>query len=342
MGASAILTGDTLAAKAYSEQLYRDFRIKSYFSRFMGKGPDYICEEKEELLKGPGDTVYWGLRQRNNSAYETAIKEGQVLEGNESVLSFKDWSMTLEKNRYAIRVRDVDFSEKRTAFSVVKEARSAIEDWSSEFMDFWMFKALKATPTRTFYDPGTITSTGTFATAKAALVQTTSNITVQLMQQARAWGLTGGSRTQTPLRGSRVGGKKYLVCLMHPYAFYDLKQDSAYEQARREALPRSGKHDIFTGAETMFDGLIIHCHEDVPTFTDAGAGSNVTGSYAFIMGAQALAFAWGKRPSMVEEEFDYKNDKGWGWNIIGQAGKPVFYGLDYGVVTMAISHTAIG
>ena len=227
-----------------------------------------------------------------------------------------------------------DYSLERLSEEPVfdEEARSALQDWGTEFIDQRMFTALEASPTKIFYG-GSATATGDITAA--------DKLTPAMISKMRVWAKTGGARSQTPLRPVKINGKMYYVLLVHPDVAYDLKQDATYAQAEREALARSGDHPIFTGAIAMWDGVVIHEHENVSITTNWGAGSNVPGAKCSLMGAQSLLWAWGKRPKIVAKEFDYGDEHGYGWSIIYQTNKPVFNGKDYGSIAMYVARTQI-
>ena len=60
------------------------------------------------------------------------------------------------------------------------------------------------------------------------------------------------------------------------------------------------------------------------------------------MGEQALAWAWGARPKVVAEEFDYQREHGFAVSMMSAVEKPVFNSLDYGSIGIYTSRTQIG
>ena len=59
------------------------------------------------------------------------------------------------------------------------------------------------------------------------------------------------------------------------------------------------------------------------------------------MGAQALCFAWAKKPSIVAEEFDYGREHGFAWTSMFGGEKPVFNSNDYGSISFQSARTQI-
>ena len=91
----------------------------------------------------------------------------------------------------------------------------------------------------------------------------------------------------------------------------------------------------------MWDNVIVHTHENVGLVDTWGAGGNVHGAKCSFLGAQALVWGWGERPTFVMEDFDYKNEKGIGMNMIYGVGKPKFNSLDYGSMALYVACTDV-
>jgi N4-gp56 family major capsid protein len=328
MAKTAFATGNALTKKAWEEKLFRDTVKDSYFSRFFGKDSNNIVHEDTKLTKQKGDTVTFGIRMRLTGG---ELVSGQTLEGNEQDLTTYDYSISLEQYRHGVRDNG-RLSRQRAMFSIDEESVAAIKEQGAERIDALAFTAIQNSPTKIFYG-GDATSVATIEAADL--------ITPALISKVRVWAKTGGNRAQTPLRPVRINGKKWFVLLVHPDVMYDLKQDSTYAQARREALERSKEHPIFSDAYAIWDGVVVHEHENVDIYTNGGAGSDINYSTCAFMGAQALVWAWGMRPEVISEKFDYGNEHGYGWDMIAKTGKPVFNSLDYGSIGVYVARTQI-
>jgi len=327
MAKTAFATNNALTKKAWEEVLFRDAVKESYFSRFMGKGSDSIVQVKTELEKGKGDKITFGIRLRLTGA---GITGAGTLEGNEEALATHDSSVTLEQYRHAVR-DDGAMTRQRAMFEIDEESRTALKDWMSERTDKLAFDTILTSPTKIFYGDGSSTAT----------VTTAGKLTMALMSKVRTWAITGGNRAQTPLRPVKVNGKNYFVLLIHPDVAWDLKQDTTYAAAIREAAARGAENPIFTGALAIVDGIVLHEHENIPIVTNWGAGGNVPGAKCVFLGAQSLTWAWGKRPKVVTKNFDYENEHGFAIGMIAGAAKPVFNALDYGSVAVYVARTKI-
>lgn len=91
----------------------------------------------------------------------------------------------------------------------------------------------------------------------------------------------------------------------------------------------------------MWDGVVIHEHEDIPIATNWGAGGAVAGAKCVLMGAQSLVWAWGERPKVISKAFDYEEEHGFAWGFTAKTGKPVFNSKDYGSVAVYVARTKV-
>jgi len=339
MARTTFATGNALAKKLFEEKLFRDTIKETYWMpRFASKTGDTAIHTKQQFNKSKGDNITFGIRMRLTG---TPRREGEGIEGYEQSLTTHDFSISLGFYAFAIR-DDGPLSRQRVMFEMDEESQMAIRDQGAEYIDSLCFDTLEASPTRLFYrtSAGNLT-TATDATAKGAITAADSKITPSLISFAKTWALTGGNRAQTPLRPIKVKGRNYIVLMCHPDVIYDLRQDSEWSQAAREALPPGTDHPIFNGAEYLWDGVVIHSHENAEIYTNGGSGSNIPGAKLSMFGAQCLCWAWGSRPEVVAEEFEYKTEHGYAWMFMGAVGKTQFNSLDYGVVHMHVARTQV-
>lgn len=340
MAKTAFATDNPLTKKLYDEKLFRDAVKQAYFDKFMGTTSDSLIMSKTELTKAKGDAVTMGLRMRLTG---TGVISGQALEGNEEKLVTHSQAISLEQYRHAVR-DDGEMTRQRAMFSIDEESQMALKDWGTEKIDQLMFDALFAAPTKVFYHvSGAVSHATTLAIARSKLtVAANSLLTPTLISAMRTYARTGGARSglTTPLRPITVEGKKYYCLLVHPDALYDLKRDATFATAMREAQERGPSNPLFQGSTAIWDGVVIHEHESVPIITNGGGGA-IPCSDGIFMGAQAGLFAWGKRPEVKTKKFDYDNENGYAWGMIGKAAKAVFNARDFGSFGVAISRSSI-
>lgn len=346
MARTVFATNDAAVKKAWNERLFRDVIAESYFPRFFGSDSSSLVHVDTQLEKGQGDRITFMLRTRDTSP---GVTGNTPLEGNEAVVGNFTFNLSLEEYAHGVRVRR-GIDQQRAAFSVTDEAEAQIKDWMEERIDQLCFDAIglgtgaTASPTKVLFRTAatTFSSAASYTAAAAALNGTASNgtLSMELLSALRAYSKTGGARQTVPLRPVKVDGKEYLVLLTHPDSMFDLKASSGWQQAQREARERSDENPIFTGAAGVVDGIVIHEHERCATFTN-GAGSTLPWNRALLMGAQALTFAFGKRPEIVQEDFDYKREVGYGMSVVMGAAAPTFNSQTFGAIGVAVARTNI-
>lgn len=322
---------------AENEQLFRDAAKESYFMpRFASTGKNSIVYEKKELQKGKGDKLTFGIRMRLSGS---GVGPGQTLEGNEEALTTYNYSVTMTRRRHAVRV-ERGLTKQRLQADMEQEARSALKDWMAEYIDQQIFTALRSTPTTVWYNNNGTPTKGTAAAVKADISASQDKLTPKLIRAVKTWAMTGGNRSQTPIRPIKINGKNHYVLLCHPDAVYDLKNDSTYEQYIREAEVRGKENPLFNGAIAIIDNVVIHEHETAYIATDGG-GSSEPYAECFFLGAQSLCWAWGMREEMKEKTFDYDEEVGFSIGLNYAVGKTQFNSLDYGSVGVFVGRSQI-
>lgn len=119
------------------------------------------------------------------------------------------------------------------------------------------------------------------------------------------------------IRGIRgAGNEEIFHMFVHPRQMADLKLDSDFLTAVRNAGTRGPSNPFFTGHNgLMVDGVMIHEFRHVPSTLGFASDLTVHGTAtdaaaALFCGAQALAMADIGLPEVVEETFDYGNQHG--------------------------------
>jgi len=360
MAQTTIATTSALRKQAWEEQLFRDTIKESYFgmrlvgdatsklnkgSKFESSSNDIIhvktnLEAVGKTKTRKGDKVTFGLVPRIDAGTYTGVTSGQTLKGKEVSLSAYSFDLELARYRQAVSA-GTPLDWHRASFSVPEEARTALVNWGAEKVDKLCFAALDTSPTVNFYKTsGTLTKTATYATATGA-VTSTDKLSPAMVSAIKTWAKTGGARSQIPIRPVKINGQDFFVLLVHPDVTYDWKNDSTIFQAMREAEVRGNENPIFKGAKYIWDGVVIHESENITIGTDAGTGSDVPYAKCHLLGAQALCWAWGERPSIVEDTEDYGEELFYAWRMTAAVEKAVFNSLDFGAVCVVVARTNI-
>lgn len=336
MADTEFATGDALTQKLWSVSTLREAVKDVFFSKFMGKGgydsarksvnTDAIITVKEELTKSKGDQITVPLRMRlTNDAVDT---ESADLEGNEEEMIFHDFSVAVEEKGSAVKAKN-KMALQRPAFDLRSEFKDGLRDWLTEYIDIQTIIALSASPTsgETVFG-GDATETGD--------VDASDVMSTTVISKAKR-----KARLHSPkMRSVMVNGKSYFVLLLHDFQFKAIQAETAWQQAQREAGVRGMDNPIFSGAEGVWDGVILHKYERVRQFSNWGSGSNVTGASALLLAAQAGCHVWAQYPKWYEKLFDYNRIPGVATDLIWKAAKTKFNSKDYGVVTVQTAYTA--
>ena len=325
MAHTEIATGHALAPIIVQKQLFLEQKKAAYFTRFFSTSGDMPVFEKTDFLKSKGETMTFGLIPRLTG---DPITGNTTVKGKEDKLSFYTYQLTLGRQRKAI-MDDGALTRQRFVGDIPTEMRRALTVWGSELIDKMCMDALFASPTDIYY--------GGDATQVSELTAG-DDITPKLISKMKAIALTRRGSGRTPIQPVMVDGEKYLVLLVSPDVAVDLKYDTTFIAAQKDAAERGSNNPLFTGMLGIWDGVVIHEHENTPILSTGGGGT-VKYSKCALFGASALCWAWGERPSIVEEDEDYEEFKGYCWRMTSACGKPKFNGYDYGMMALYVTDT---
>lgn len=364
---------DALRPEIWAKELYQDIMDNLFFSKngLMGEDDNNIIQIKNDLKKEQGDTVTFGLTARLSGNGVTGDNE---LEGNEEAISAYSESISIDQIRNAVRLTG-KLDEQKNGYNMRKDAKDKLSIWAQEFLERQFFLKLGSVGISTLTDvagtvvsanyawsntPDTVSATDDANgygerylcadyTNGADSLATTDLLTPELISRAKRKAQVANPK----IRPLRINGKNYFVLFIHPYQAYDLHTNATYAQAMREAEQRGKENPIFTGADGIWDGVIIHTHEYVPfldisavghSFTATASGTDYSADTfrAIMCGRQAVGFAKCKTDeAWVEETFDYKNKWGVSTAMIGGIQKIQFNSQDYGVFTIDTSATLL-
>lgn len=319
MATYRISSTNNLTVKSWAAEVHQDIRYDTFFQKhgLMGSGPNFAVQVKEDLGKGMGDTIYYGLLETHED--DSGRMNDQQLEGYEAEFTDQNDSVTLNKYRHAIKF-EVDMNEIRVKWDLPEEARAQLSRWGTVKMEKMIFTALQESFTNAVYT-GTATSVDTLA----------AKLTPDFIRKLGAIARTGNKGARTPLRPIRMDGDEYLVMLIGPGMAYDLKTNDDWQSFQINANIRGWDNPVFRDAVGMLDNIIIKEHrlmDEADNTSDAHYGKFA------ILGAQALCWAWGKRPKMVVELIDYEDQMGIAYRFIAGVNRSEFSSSlgEYGVL----------
>lgn len=343
-----------MAVKLWSEKLARDAIGETFVGKFLGESDTSLFQIKKETSKGAGDKITCGLRSLMTGA---GVQGDGSLEGLEEAQEIYSDSILINQLRHAVRSNG-RMSEQRVPFSVRKNAYDGLKDWFVERIETCAANQLTGntaqTDTRyTGNNAATAPSTANGVTrlivggshsAEASLTASTTNaISLADLDKAVALAKTQSQR----IRPIRYDNKNCYVAFLHPYQIYQLRRDAStagnFFDIQKANLQGGDKKDnpIITGASFMYNNVIVHEWDYLPTI----AGTPATGSATdfrrgVFCGAQSLLFAYGQgnlanKMSWVEERFDYGNQLGVAAGKIFGIKKAVYNSVDYGTIALS-------
>lgn len=318
---------DGLREKAWAKQSWSMALKDTTISNFIGSNDESIVHYDDTMKKQAGDQITFSLRLPLTGDGTTG---DDVLEGNEEALEYYDFPVKIDQLRHAVRLKG-KMSEKRTALKLRNDAKQGLKDWYAEKIESKYFIALNTNPSsRRIVFPTGVSANSSIAsshTMSCALISKTKRKAKKRITYVDSDGVT---HIVPKLRPIPVNGKKMYVLILTDEQMRDLRADPVWIAAQSNANVRGDDNPLFSGAEGIWDGVVIFTNENVEVTATGSAGTRV--GHALFLGAQAVCFAVGSDPEWNEEEFDFKNKVAFEMGQIFGIAKSVYDGEDMGVL----------
>lgn len=321
-------TGTRLRVQQWDDDFFAEYVRESRFKRYMGTNENAIIQVKEDLTKKRGDRLTYNLVNRLTN---TGVTGSATLEGNEEALTQRAHLLTVDKIRNGVRVSEME--EQKNAIDLRDAARSQLKVWIAEKTRDQIVTALGSIQTaygtqeayadasasernawladntdRILFGAATSNNAANVFADSLANLDTTADLLdtdkISLMKRLAQ----AASPKIRPIMIS--GDEEWYVLFAGPLAMKALKQFDTFEQANRDARARGKDNPIFTGADFIWDGVIIREIPEIAYLANVGAGGTVEVEPAYLCGAQALGIGWAKRTTSKTEEFDYGDKYG--------------------------------
>lgn len=370
-------SNSSLRQQLWDKEFWKDVIDGMFFTnrQMMGESENNILFVKNDLRKQKGSTINMGLSQKMSG---NGVVGNAELEGNEEKLNYYHDDVVIDQIRNGVRL-DGELDEQKSAQELFEDAKDKGSIWMQEYLENQVFMKLGGVTSvdLTRVDGSTIYSVRSTWSNSPTIVpaadenagtglryicadasgltslQNTDIMTTTLITRARV----KAELASPKIRPLRVDGANYYVMFIHPWQAADLKTaaSSVWAQAQREAQERGAKNPVFTGALGVWDGVILHSHEYVPTcqatadFSPGATACAVRAFRALLCGQQAVCMAnasklgQGAAPTYVRiRDFDYGDKRGNAVGYIGGFQKPTYNSLDYGVIAVDTGATNIG
>ena len=348
---------DPKAVRRWATSLATDTDKQSYFTRFIGQGENNIIERKVELEDEAGDTVQFDLSMRLRGGM--TLGDNRV-EGSAEALTFYTDEVKIDQARKGASAAG-RMSRKRTLHNLRRIARDRTSEYVAQWIDEGFFVYLSGDSTLSAINQDAVFDQafagnaiqapdtdhilyGGSATSKATLTAS-DKMSVAFLERVAVKPKMMNAVNPNVVRMNpvTVEGAKRFVVLMSPFQSYGLRTetgDLSWSKIQQAAATAEGRNSpIFKGGMGMVNNLVLHEHESVRRWTDAGAGSNVAMARGLLLGRQAGVVAYGSggngaRMSWVEKLTDADNQVEIYCGVIMGMKKTRFNGLDFGVCAL--------
>lgn len=334
-------TGDPQTRQAWSKVTFIEAIHRTFFRRLMGTNSDSFVYRLNELENDAGDRIRFDLLLQMQGY---GVDGDSRAKGKGEALRYVQDNLYIDQKRLVHEFKRM--SQQRTVHDLRQDARTALRDRWAVILDqfLWAYASGIAYGTLAANLPFAGNSLRTPDT-NHVIDATGRNFDLDLVDYAKE-----RARTVTPpLRPTLIDGRRTFAMVITPYQETNLKRQTEWREAQREAQVRSARNPIFTGALGVHNDVILFSSDYMPTFVVSPAHAN-NRSHALMIGAQGIALAFGNafprdmRGSAGGENFlrweeetdDYGNERGVAAGIIFGVSKSQFSidgtATDYGVI----------
>jgi N4-gp56 family major capsid protein len=307
MAETGFALNDPLAVQRWEEGLTYEAEVGAYWSKFEGTGRDSLVVVKDELSKGRGEKVTFGLRAKLSG---DGVEGDDIIEGTaaEEKVDFFNESLFIDQRRKGTLSKG-EMSQQRVTYDIRKECADALQVWFIEDRDqqyfiyasgarginpdFHVGLAWTGRANNSLRVPNAANIIyGGNATGKADL-DSSDKMSLTIIER-----LVAKAETQDPMiQPFMVEGEKKYVLLMHTWQKFDLRTSATDNDWLdiTKAVQRGKEAQFYKNSLGEYGGVVMHSHRSVIRFSDYGAGGTVTAARALFLGAQAMCCAYGRK-----------------------------------------------
>lgn len=314
---------------------------------YIGPSEDAIIQVNKDFTKEQGDKITFALRALLTGDGQT---DDGTYKDNSEAMTFYDMSVQLHERGHSVALSG-NMTEQAAYDKLRPKGMAALREWDGLVQAADIISALSGLVAKkhiagcrtgenavnaasaqigtvnqtsltkgekaTRWFGGGQNSSGTIArVASDSLINSTSNhlfgtsVIEYLCRMAEST-VDGSGNAVNPLRPIMIDGNPHYLMLVGPLQFKSLQDDSDWESALQNALPRSVQQNwLFTGASGMWNNVVIKVVDKVHRRLGAGGitadeyfdttsdacANGFTVERGLFLGAQAACLAWGKMP----------------------------------------------
>lgn len=324
--------------KVWATKTWQEGRDQSFWmvNGFVGKSDEDMNRPVQLVTKlqpSPTGSGTSCVMQLVSDMENDGVVGDNQLEGNEEALVNDLQTIQIDMLRNGVKSKG-SMAEQATVIRFRAQGRSKLSFWQADKMDELMHLTASGRAYSLNTDGSTRTSSQLQNLAFASDVVAPSTNRIKYAGAATSEATLAASETvdwdflvdahafakRQKLRPIREGGKEYYCIVLSTEAARDLRKDSDYKNANKDAGPRSSKNPLFSNALATVDGIVLHEHNKVFNTLGLtgsnrwGSGGTVDGAQNILMGAQAMGFARVGEPFFRESDVtDYGNRPGIGF-----------------------------
>ena len=315
-----------LTVQQWDDQYFKDYINRNWFKKFMGTGMGSMIQVREDLTRKVGGSITFNLVHKLTAG--GAKDQNQTLEGNEREADLRSQEITIREYSEAIRWKVYD--EQLTAIDLREVNKDILMDWNMELDKDLVIEALGqingvayASASEAQKDAwlvdnadrclfGALKSNNSSNDHSASLANidtSADTLTPSALSLMKRMAKAASPKIRPYKVRNAIENSDAFIAFVPSLVMRDLSNNATFVQANRDARDRGMDNPLFTGADYVWENIFIYEIEDIPVLTGVGnGGSDVAPVY--LCGAQAIGQAWAKRPTTVDETFDYKRKKG--------------------------------
>lgn len=333
-----------MTVEQWDDKYFEDFVNADWFKKFTSSDQNAMIHVKDELVDKPGTKIHLTLI---NELSARALGVNDTYSGNEQKITMRDFA--IEVTEYGQALKAKNFEQKKTPISLRQVNKGGLMMWNKKLHRDKIIKALTdfygnnnvtaplytdltlgvaaATETikdewlglnldRVLFGKNLSNTSGTDHSASLANIDNTDDKltpdAIDLMKYMAKNPSTGKPKVRPTSPRTAIDETDAYVLFVPSLMMRDIRNNTAFQQANREARQRGIDNPLFRGANMIWNNVAIYEIEEMPVLPNVGAGGTVDVGVSKLMGAQAIGVAWGKKPWTVDNEFtaEYKRFQG--------------------------------
>jgi len=274
--------------------------------------------QKTELNKNPGDHIKIGLMRELGGA---GVYGATALTDAEVALRIYDMDIYVDLWRQGTAYTGF-LNSQRNPFKVALSnlQRLALVNWMAQLLDNQLFYAFyHGWSQHVIAAYGGATDTAHPNKLYAGGASNDAGLTSECVMNAEMLERLATYAADNNINQVNVNGDQYWVLVIHPYQLHNLRLDTTLREDFRSAGVRGKDNPIFSGADIIFNNLIVFTTKKIDAVGSTGEDANKR--KALLIGAHAMAQAIGRKPWPEDcDNTDFKLKAGKSINcIFGQA-----------------------